>query len=69
MEKCFLSRFLNIAFGQAWWCVSILLTLGRLRQESYQYETSLGYLDLPLKTNKTSKYSLPLNMLKHKLVC
>jgi hypothetical protein len=39
----------------ALWCVSIILALGRLRQEDQELEASLDYIKRPVSKNKTTK--------------
>jgi ubiquinone/menaquinone biosynthesis C-methylase UbiE len=34
-------------FSQAWWCMSIIPALGRLKQEDHKNYTSLGYTVRP----------------------
>jgi hypothetical protein len=38
--------------GQVWWFTPIIPTLGRLRQENHEFETSLGYIARPVSDFK-----------------
>jgi hypothetical protein len=58
-----LSRELKPYLSQAWWCMLVILALGRLRQEDVKFKTSLGYV-VASGDSKQSPVSLP--VLVHK---
>jgi ubiquinone/menaquinone biosynthesis C-methylase UbiE len=45
----------NMDFSWAWWCMSIIPTLGRLRQEDYKFKAGLGYIVRPFLNKHTKK--------------
>jgi hypothetical protein len=40
-----LEQFKKIYRGGAWWCMSVIPALGRLKLEYCKFEDSLGYID------------------------
>jgi hypothetical protein len=45
----------NFHLSWAWWHISVILALERLRQENSEFQTRLGYTAKQNKTNEQTK--------------
>jgi hypothetical protein len=45
----------NIELCQAWWCIPITPTHGRLRQEDHEFDASLGYILKPCQKKEKER--------------